>query len=76
MTRALAAVGLVLLIAAPSTAGAQTPATVRVGAYINDVQQLDLQTHSYTVDMYLWFEWCDESIDPSRTLEFLNSYEL
>lgn len=26
--------------------------------------------------MYLWFEWCDDSIDPSRTLEFLNSYEL
>jgi hypothetical protein len=49
---------------------------VKVGALINDIQQLDLQTHSYAVDIYIWFKWDDPEIDPSRTFEFLNPFEL
>ena len=49
---------------------------VRVGGLINDIQQLDLQTHSYNVDMYMWFKWTNPDIDPSRSFEFLNAYEL
>ncbi|MFN8160828.1 MAG: hypothetical protein U0R52_07270 [Solirubrobacterales bacterium] len=56
--------------------GADRPAVVRVGALINDIQQLDLQSHSYNVDMYLWFKWRDPEIDPSRSFEFLNAFEL
>src|SRR5688572_14947337 len=52
------------------------PAVVRVGALINDIQQLDLTTHSYTADIYIWFKWDDPEIDPSRTFEFLNPFEL
>lgn len=52
------------------------PAKVYVGALINDIQQLDLQTHSYAVDIYIWFKWRDPEIDPSRTFEFLNPFEL
>ncbi len=37
---------------------------MRVGALINDVQQLDLQSHSYNVDMYMWFKWDNPEIDP------------
>src|ERR1044072_2377708 len=57
----------------PSTDG---PQGVKVGALINDIQQLDLQTHSYAADIYLWFKWDDPKIDPSRTFEFLNPFEL
>jgi hypothetical protein len=49
---------------------------VRVGALVNDIQQLDLQTHSYNVDAYIWFKWDDPKIDPSRSFEFLNAFEL
>ena len=59
-----------------SDPGAGRPEVVRVGALINDIQQLDLQTHSYAVDIYLWFKWNDPEIDPSRTFEFLNPLEL
>ena len=52
------------------------PHEVQVGALINDIQQLDLQTHSYTADIYIWFKWEDPEIDPSRTFEFLNPFEL
>jgi len=48
----------------PGVAQAQAdPTVVRVGAYINDVQQLDLQSHSYAVDMYIWFRWCGSFAD-------------
>jgi hypothetical protein len=52
------------------------PHVVKVGALINDVQQLDLQTKSYAFDLYMWFKWDDPSIDPSRTFEFMNPYQL
>jgi hypothetical protein len=51
------------------------PDVVRVGALINDIQQLDLQSHSYNVDMYMWFKWDNPDIDPSRSFEFLNAFE-
>lgn len=52
------------------------PTEVRVGAYINDVQDLSLESHSYTMDVYVWFRWTDPDIDPSTTLEFMNPTEL
>jgi hypothetical protein len=68
-------------VAAAQAAGIETaPGSktdiVRVGGLINDIQQLDLQTHSYNVDMYMWFKWTNPDIDPSRSFEFLNAYEL
>lgn len=51
------------------------PDIVRVGALINDVQQLNLKTHSYNVDLYMWFKWRNPDINPSRSFEFLNAYE-
>ena len=52
------------------------PDIVRVGALINDIQQLDLQSHSYNVDMYMWFKWDNPEINPARSFEFLNAFEL
>lgn len=52
------------------------PVTVTVGAYINDIQQLDLQTHSYNVDFYLWFRWTEPAVNPSASVEFMNSFQL
>jgi hypothetical protein len=85
--RALAAgiAALVCLVGAAPVAAQQDqsgsekpagPEQVRVGALINDIQQLDLQSHSYAVDIYIWFKWDDPTIDPSRTFEFLNPFEL
>ncbi len=58
-----------------AAAGNDKPDVVRVGALINDIQQLDLQSHSYNVDMYVWFKWDNPEIDPARSFEFLNAYE-
>ena len=62
----------------PAAASAQDskPTKVRVGVLINDIQQLDLQSHSYNVDLYMWFKWRNPDIDPSRSFEFMNAFEL
>ena len=61
---------------APPAHAQDDPKVVRVGVLVNDIQQLDLQSHSYNVDMYMWFKWKDPDIDPSRSFEFLNAFEL
>jgi hypothetical protein len=52
------------------------PDEVVVGVYINDIQQLDLQTHSYAMDFYIWLRWTNPDIDPSLTLEYMNPFQL
>ena len=47
-----------------------------VGVYVNDIQQLDLQTHSYVMDFYVWFRWKNPDINPQASLEFMNPYQL
>ncbi|MBI5200581.1 MAG: hypothetical protein HY925_03260 [Elusimicrobia bacterium] len=65
-----------LLAAALSSAAHAAPARVTVGAYLNDVQSLDLKTHSYAADVYLWFRWRDPKLNPAATAEFMNPNEL
>ncbi|MEM7191583.1 MAG: hypothetical protein AAF405_01735 [Pseudomonadota bacterium] len=50
------------------------PEEVIVGAYINDIQQLDFKTNNYVIDLYVWFRWKSPDIDPSKTMEFMNRF--
>ena len=52
------------------------PDVVKVGAYINNIQNLDLKTHTYEFDFYVWFKWCNPDLDPATSMEFLNPSEL
>ena len=52
------------------------PNEVTVGVYVNDIQQLDLQTHSYAMDFYVWLRWKNPDINPSATLEYMNPFQL
>ena len=49
-----------------------SPAEVIVGAYINDIQELDFKANNYVVDLYVWFRWKTPDTDPSKTMEFMN----
>lgn len=51
-------------------------AQVKVGAFINDIQTIDLKQHSYAVDLYVWFKWTDPAINPAESVEFMNPSEL
>ncbi|HEX5666687.1 MAG TPA: hypothetical protein VFX71_07610, partial [Hyphomicrobium sp.] len=56
------------------TATKTDPQRVVIGAFINDIQEIDFRTQSYAVDVYVWFRWTDKSIDPSKSLEFMNRF--
>jgi hypothetical protein len=62
-----------LLIAGSAAA---KPREIVVGAYLNDIQNLDLKTHSYEADVYLWFRWKGDGRDPAASVEFNNPNEL
>ncbi len=51
------------------------PRKVVVGAYINDIQAIDLQNHAYVMDIYVWFRWADDDVDPTATFEFMNVFD-
>ena len=69
----LAAVG-VMPLALPAAARADTgPDKVTVGAFINDLQDIDLSSENFTIDFYLWMRWKNPKIDPSLTIEAMNS---
>jgi len=51
------------------------PTRVTIGAYVNDIHAIDLRTHSYGVDLYVWFRWSDPGIAPTETFEFMNLFD-
>ncbi|ODA68535.1 Proton-gated ion channel precursor [Methyloligella halotolerans] len=69
---ALATLWLTALGAAQPAAA--EPEQVQIGAYINDIQQLDFKTNNYTVDLYVWFRWRDPNLRPDQSMEFMNRY--
>ena len=81
-TRATLVVRILLVLAAmavmplalPAAAHADTgPDKVTVGAFINDLQDIDLASENFTIDFYLWMRWKNPAIDPSLTIEAMNS---
>jgi len=50
------------------------PAKIVLGAYINDIQELDFKTNSYAIDLYVWFRWKPGDFEPNKTMEFMNRY--
>ena len=60
---------------APVTAPTPSaPAEVKVGMYINDIQQIDLHEYSFVADVYLWFRDTDPQIVPGSTFEWMNMF--
>jgi hypothetical protein len=55
--------------------GAGGPSEVTVGAYVLNVQEVNLEDNNYAVDLYLWMRWTDPELDPSATLEPINVSE-
>ena len=57
----------------PAHAEDLDPRKVIVGAYINDIQELDTERGSYTIDFYMWFRWRSPVVDPTDSIEVMNS---
>jgi hypothetical protein len=62
---------LVLAGVWPALANAASEKII-VGAYVNDIQSIDLRTDSHVIDFYVWFRWSNANRDASKTIEFMN----
>ncbi len=61
--------------AAPEDAEPEGPTTVKVGVHVNDIMAIDLRSHSFMADGYIWFRWQGDR-DPAGSMEFINPFEL
>lgn len=50
-------------------------AQIIVGAYVNDIHEVNLKSNSYPADLYIWFRWSDQNLSPIETFEFMNLYD-
>ena len=53
----------------------ETPEKVAIGVHLNDIQSIDLKTHSYAMDFYVWFRWKNPELDPATSMEIANPIE-
>lgn len=61
---------------ASAEAGRQPEANqVVVGAYVENIQDLDLQSNSFMADIYVWMRWLDPALEPYSSIEIMNPYE-
>lgn len=51
------------------------PVRVTIGAYVNDIQAIDLRTHSYVIDLYVWMRWKAEGFHAGKNFEFMNTFD-
>lgn len=72
---AVTAAVLVLGFFSPLADAAPQPTKVYTGVYVNDIQDVNLETDTYTVDFYIWMRWNNPKVDPSAKIDLMNSYD-
>lgn len=85
LTRLLGGLLAVLLLMAPAmaqqpasptepaaTEPAKTVTHVHVGSFINQVFDLNLRENKVTADLYVWFRWQGDLVNPPETFEVIN----
>jgi hypothetical protein len=53
----------------------EKPEKVTIGVFLNDIQAIDLKSHSYAMDFYVWFRWKNPDLDPASSMEIANPIE-
>ncbi|MCA2978705.1 MAG: hypothetical protein INH41_29320 [Myxococcaceae bacterium] len=69
--RARGPAAVALLVAATAVAA---PERVRVGAFVRNVEALNLEENAYHASLVVWFKWTGER-DPTRSVRFVNLLE-
>lgn len=67
---------LIACIATLSISGFSQPDTIKIGAYINSLYDLNLSEESFSVDLWMWYLYKNDSLDPLRTVDIINAKEL
>jgi hypothetical protein len=48
---------------------------VKVGIYLNNVQNIDMLVNNYLLDFYIWMRWTNEDFNPLDNFSFINHSE-
>ena len=76
MTRIARGAVLALWLCSASESAAAEPATVIVGAYVNQILDLSFKDRRYTIDFWVWFRWKPEGemadYKPLESFELVN----
>ena len=64
-----------LVLGAATNTKPAGPHQVIVGAYLENIQGLDLSTNSFQADLYVWMRWRDPALAPYESIEVMNPYE-
>jgi hypothetical protein len=57
---------------APPSGEETHPEEVKVGLYLNQIPDFSVREFSWTADLYIWFEWTGDRIDPGESFELLD----
>jgi len=49
------------------------PDTVKIGAFVNDIYDINLSEKSFSTQFWVWFNYRDSSLHPLETVEFPNA---
>lgn len=71
----LCAFGLILLC--PVGVPAQSaPDTVRIGVFVNDIYDINLNENSFSIQCWVWFNYTNPELNPLESLEIPNAKEV
>jgi len=56
----------------PPVEAEKTVTQVHVGSFINQVFDLNLRENKVTADVYVWFRWQGDQVNPPETFEIIN----
>lgn len=65
---------LAVAVALCAAVSAAEPEHVTVGAYLRNVEAIDLEQNAYHLNVVLWFKWKGER-DPTKSVRFVNLLE-
>lgn len=49
------------------------PVDVKVGVYLNQIPDFSLRNFSWTADLFVWFQWTGDMLDPGESFNILDS---
>jgi len=76
MNRLAACLVSVLLLCLSPALPAQTPPdTVKIGAFVNDIYDINLNEKSFSIQFWVWFNYRKPELKPLETLEITNAKE-
>lgn len=68
--------GLLLLCLSPTLPAQTQPDTVKIGVFVNDIYDINLNDNSFSIQCWVWFNYSNPELNPLESLEIPNAKEV